>query len=213
MSMPKHPTVSVITPTWQRHELLFGRCIPSVHSQGYEHVEHIIVSDGPDPLLAQRLAPNGPDGAKDRWFYAMPEHTPDEHWGSEARLTGIEMASGEFITYCDDDDALRRDHCSLLAAALVKNPDAGFAVSRMVQHGGAHKRVIGHGPLGAGNVGSPMIMHRREILDVANWGPASWIEDWMLVQRWLLLGVNYVSVDTETVDVWPSVYRDQAVKQ
>jgi glycosyltransferase involved in cell wall biosynthesis len=202
------PAVSVITPTWQRHKLLFSRCIPSVHGQGYENVEHIIVSDGPDPMLAQRLAPNGPDGARDRWFYALPEHDPDEHWGHAARQTGIDLASGEFITYCDDDDALRRDHCSLLAQALVKNPDAGFAVSRMVQHGGAHKRVIGHGPLGAGNVGSPMIMHRRDILDVANWGPASWIEDWMLVQRWLVHGIKYVNVDAETVDVWPSVWRE-----
>lgn len=202
-----HPKVSVITPTWQRHKLLFGRCIPSVHGQGYEPTEHIIVSDGPDKELAHRLAPNGPDGARERWFYALGEHDPDEHWGHTARLAGIEMASGEFITYCDDDDALRRDHCSLLATALVKNPDAGFAVSRMVQHGGAHDRVVGHGPLAAGNVGSPMIMHRREILDVATWDAPSWIEDWMLVQRWLAHGIKYVSVDAETIDVWPSEWR------
>jgi glycosyltransferase involved in cell wall biosynthesis len=202
----QHPTVSVITPTWRRHGLLFSRCIPSVASQGYEQVEHVIVSDGPDRELAHRLAPNGPDGARSRWFYALPEHDPGEHWGSSARLTGIDLASGEFITYCDDDDALRRDHCSLLATALVKNPGAGFAVSRMVQHGGPHKTVVGYGPLMAGNVGSPMIMHRREILEHGTWGPASDFEDWNLVNRWIHAGVGHVQVEEVTIDVWPSLF-------
>ena len=45
------PLVSVITPTWQRADLLVNRCIPSVQAQDYPVVEHIIVSDGPDQLL------------------------------------------------------------------------------------------------------------------------------------------------------------------
>ena len=51
-----------------------------------------------------------------------------------------------------------------MAAALLADPEAGFAVSRMMSHGGAHSSVTGRGPLAAGNVGSPMIMHRRETL-------------------------------------------------
>ena len=57
------PLVSVITPTWLRHDWLLHRCMPSVQGQTYPHIEHIIVSDGPDPELAvlmkdlQRLAP------------------------------------------------------------------------------------------------------------------------------------------------------------
>ena len=51
------PTVSVVTPTWQRHDLLMDRCIPSVAAQDYPDVEHVICSDGPDPDLAERLAP------------------------------------------------------------------------------------------------------------------------------------------------------------
>ncbi len=47
--------VSVITPTWNRHDLLLNRCIPSVEAQTYPDIEHIIVSDGPDPdLLGDR---------------------------------------------------------------------------------------------------------------------------------------------------------------
>jgi len=207
---PTHPLISVITPTWRRHDLLMRRCIPSVNEQAYSYVEHIIVSDGPDPELAHRLAPNGPDGARDRWFYALPDHDPAEHWGHAARRAGTDMASGELITYCDDDDALRREHCSVLLTALMKDPEAGFAVSRMVAHGGAHETVIGHGPLAAGNIGTPMIMHRKNLLDIAGWDEASWIEDWLLVTRWLDAGIKYASVDAETSDVWPSGYRQEA---
>ena len=47
------PLVSVITPTWQRHALLLDRCIPSVAAQDYPNVDHVVVSDGPDPALAE----------------------------------------------------------------------------------------------------------------------------------------------------------------
>lgn len=208
------PLVSVITPTWQRHGLLLDRCIPAVLAQTYESVEHIVVSDGPDPDLAEKLSQRYPGFWPSR-YRDVPVHDPVEHWGCPARLAGIEYAAGDLITYCDDDDALRPEHCALLANALAGNEQAGFAVSRMVQHGGAHDTVVGWGPLAAGNVGSPMIMHRREILAYGSWGPDSWIEDWMLVQRWLAMGVPYVNVDAETVDVWPSAYRPDpgAVKQ
>jgi hypothetical protein len=77
----------------------------------------------------------------------------------------------------------------------------------MTCHGGPHESVTGWGPLACGNVGTPMIMHRREILAHGTWGPASFTEDWDLVERWLDAGVSYVSVDAETSDAWPSLYR------
>ena len=46
---------SVITPTWQRHDALLQRCIPSVLAQDYPAVEHVIASDGPDDYLADLL--------------------------------------------------------------------------------------------------------------------------------------------------------------
>lgn len=198
------PLVSVITPTWQRHELLFNRCVMSVQAQDYNPVEHVIVSDGPDPVLSSAFT--GSIMAGTPRYYELGEHEPAEHYGHYARLLGLEHARGDYITYCDDDDSLRPEHCHLLAEALNDDPDAGFAVSRMVSHH-AHAVTVGWGPLAPGNVGSPMIMHRREILSHGTWGPASWLEDWQLVERWLDAGIRYVNVDAETSDVWPSQYR------
>lgn len=52
----KPPLVSVITPTWNRHDLLLTRCLPSVQAQDYPAVEHVIISDGPDEDLRDFLA-------------------------------------------------------------------------------------------------------------------------------------------------------------
>ena len=196
--------VSVITPTWDRHELLLGRCVPSVQAQDYPDVEHVVLSDGPDTELMTKLGwVPGPH----RLIAAeMPERDPEAEYGSRPRKAALSFAAGEYVTYCDDDDALRPQHCALMAAALDADPGAGFAVSRMVCHG-AHPVIVGWGPLAMGNVGSPMIMHRMSVLEAGTWGPDSWTEDWDLVQRWLDAGIRYVNVDAETSDAWPSRFR------
>jgi glycosyltransferase involved in cell wall biosynthesis len=209
-------TVSVVTPTWDRHGLLLDRCVPSVQAQDYPKVEHVIISDGPDEKLREVFRSHiPPDRRQDirqgrrhpLWYYELPEHDPQARWGHWARLRGIELAAGEYITYCDDDDALRPEHCRLLAAALDANPDAGFAYARAVMHaqGGACCR-IGTDPPAYGQI-SVMLMHRRELLDVATWRQGEPTIDWDLVSRWMDAGVGWVMADADTADIWPSEYR------
>jgi glycosyltransferase involved in cell wall biosynthesis len=196
--------VSVITPTWRRNKLLMSRCIPSVQAQDYGRVQHVVFSDGPDEQLMRLL--RAFEWKHPLVYAEFPERDPLAEFGSRPRKAALAQAAGEYITYCDDDDALRPEHCRLMAEALDADPEAGFAVSRMVSHH-AHPVIVGWGPLACGNVGSPMLMHRRSILEHGTWGPDSWTEDWDLIERWLEAGVKYVNVDAETSDVWPSVYR------
>lgn len=226
---PPHPLplVSVITPTWRRHEWLMDRCMPSVQAQTYGNLEHIIVSDGPDRELASLLmseymskiyvdAPpefiNVPRikarGTHPVMFDQLPEHSGEE-WGCRGRLRGIELARGDLIAYLDDDDAYRPEHVALLVAALAQQPKAGMAYSQMASQGDADGKVavVGEEELGPCRIGTPMIMHRRELLDLATWGPPDSMEDWRLVERWLLHGVQTIFVPQVTVDVWPSAYR------
>lgn len=201
------PLVSVISPTWMRHDLLLSRCIPSVQAQTYAEVEHIIVSDGPDEALRGFLAavrrPRHPIR-----FFELGEHAPDPNFGHYARVHGIAQAAGEFVAYNDDDDELGPEHCALMAAALDADPDAEVAVSRMISHGPDDVlTAIGWGPLACGNVGTPMIAHRKSVLEKATWGPPSRLEDWELTERWMAAGVKFVNVDHDTVNIWPSIYR------
>lgn len=187
--------VSVITPTWQRHELLLRRCIPSVQAQDYPPfgLEHVVVSDGPDPQLADLVY-----GQVDV-FHELPTRDAGAGYGSRARLKGLELATGDLIAYLDDDDAYRPQHCAVLANALAAAGWADFAYSLMSVEGS----VVGTDPPGFCHIGTPMIMHRRALLEHGTWGPPGPAEDWDLVSRWLTAGARYVHVPDVTVDVWP----------
>lgn len=201
------PQVSVITPTWGRHERLLNRCIPSVQAQTHRRVEHIIVSDGPDPELAAKIAERRETFYHPVYFIELTERAPDAHWGHYGRLAGIAISEGAYIAYVDDDDSLRAEHCALLARALDANPGCAWAYSVMASHSRADCWTeIGYGPPMGGQIGTPMLMHRRAILEHGTWGPASSTEDWELVQRWMAAGQEYIHVPEVTIDVWPSAY-------
>lgn len=229
---PPHPLplVSVITPTWQRHDWLMNRCMPSVQAQTYPNIEQVIVSDGPDPVLSGLLMTEYmqvlyADAPPERFtvpgavmkehnhpvtFAQLPVHS-GEKWGVRGRLHGIELAKGELIAYLDDDDEYRPDHVEVLVAALIANPKAGLAYSRMASYGAAagNETVVGGPQPGPCAIGTPMMIHRKGLLDLATWGPPDSMEDWRLVERWLLHGVEYVFVPQTTVNVWPSTYRGE----
>lgn len=202
------PLISIITPTWQRHERLLNRCIPSVQAQAYPKVEHVIVCDGPDLELLEKITSlhSGGAFAHPVRFVQLPEHKGHQ-WGSRARLAGIEASGGAYIGYIDDDDALRPEHCRVLAAALEEEPAADWAYSQMESHSNSGLSThIGCDPPQCGQLGTPMVMHRREALDHGTWGPPSSTEDWELVQRWMTAGLAHRFVPAPTSDVWPSVY-------
>lgn len=203
--------VSVITPTWERHGPLLGRCVPSVLAQTHQPVEHVVVSDGPDPELRGKLFAlgYGSAGWPERRYVEVPVHDAGHGWGSRGRLAGLEVASGELVAYLDDDNAWRPDHLKLLVAALDAAPDARFAYSRMLRHWGAGAAdEVGLAPPCYGQVDTSLLCHRRDLVEVATWRTA-WpghidqhAPDWDLVDRWLAAGVGWAHVEQVTVDYY-----------
>lgn len=188
--------VSVITPTWQRQQLLLSRCIPSVAAQTVL-VEHVVVSDGPDPGLRDLLA------NLDVVYAEVAEHADDPcNYGARARNRGLEVATGDLVAYLDDDNAFRPEHIERLAAALEQNPDRDFAYSRMYRHGLGDE--IGAEPPQHGTVDSSVLMHRRDT--PARFGPwpvpSPYEVDWELVKTWLAAGATWVFVPEVTVDYY-----------
>ena len=194
------PLVSVITPTWQRHDLLLDRCIPSVAAQDYPAVQHVIVSDGPDNVLAGKIA--GRSCGAVVWD-ALPAHDPAARWGHWARLRGLELATGEYIAYLDDDNAFRPGHLAKLAAALDADPSAGFAYSQIMMHNGGSSYVVGVPPPAYGQIDTSAIMHRRRLLDTATWRDEGQVTiDWDIVERWLHAGAGWAHVPEVTADYY-----------
>jgi glycosyltransferase involved in cell wall biosynthesis len=191
-----------VSPTWQRHDLLLSRCVPSVAAQDYGAIEHVIVSDGPDEVLREEFASRAAWASVTR-FEELPEHPPAAQWGHYARLHGIDLAKGDYIAYLDDDNGWRPDHVRRLVQALEANPDAGFAYPLMAVHGRG-EYVIGSDPPAEGQIDTSMIVHRRELLDVATWRwyPGIPTIDWDLVSRWVAAGVTWVRVPVVTCDYY-----------
>ena len=90
------PAVSVITPTLDRLAFL-RRALESLASQTYEDFEAIVVVDGPSPELAEFVASH-PDP---RVRLVQRETTGGT---AAARNSGLEVASGRYVGFLDDDD-------------------------------------------------------------------------------------------------------------
>lgn len=202
--------ISVVTPTWKRHELLISRCIPSVQAQTWPKVEHVIVSDGPDRPLGNYLHNVViPDAGNPIVYGEVPVHDASGHnWGSAARNHAAGLVSGDLIAYLDDDNAYRPDHLQVLAEALEAEPEADFAYSMMQTHPAGH--IIGMQPPQYGYIDTSLLMHRAGVLDkFGDWPLAGQIEchdqhapDWGVVQQWLNGGAKWTFVPQVTVDYW-----------
>jgi glycosyltransferase involved in cell wall biosynthesis len=202
--------VSVITPTWQRHELLMERCIQSVFAQTYDTIEHVIISDGPDQELAMIVANDlwrRPRKTRPLVFAQLPNHLDEPiDYGSRARNRGLDLATGDYIAYLDDDNAYRPDHIERLAEALDDNPTVDFVYSMLLTTTG---NLIGSPPPQYGHLDTSILMHRAGLPQQLGMWPLpdelagdKHAPDWGVVERWLNGGATWVHVPFLTVDYW-----------
>jgi len=112
--------VSVVIPTYKRSEFLL-RALESVLHQTWTDIEAVIVDD------------NG-EGSE---FRAATQKSLDEHYGSDprvkrvlnaknmggalARNEGIAAATGEYITFLDDDDIFLPNKVQVQVEAMIEN--------------------------------------------------------------------------------------------
>ena len=91
------PLVSVIIPIYKVEQYL-DQCIDSIVHQSYENLEIILVDDG---------SPDNCPKICDQWAQRDARikvyHKPNEGV-SEARNTGIQISTGEYICFVDSDD-------------------------------------------------------------------------------------------------------------
>lgn len=122
LDQEEEPLVTIRIATRNRGAVVVDRAIASALRQSYERTEVLIVGDHCDAascdairrvrdqrvrfinLPAQGLYPGRP---KDRWHVA----------GSVPMNVGLSLASGSWITSCDDDDELTLDHVEVLLNA------------------------------------------------------------------------------------------------
>lgn len=117
--------ISVIIPVYKVEQYL-DRCIESIVHQSYSNIEIILVDDeSPDscPLLCDNWA------VRDQRIKVL--HKKNAGPGP-ARNSGLDMASGEYITFVDSDDYLAPDALEVMLARIEQD-QSELAVAQCVK--------------------------------------------------------------------------------
>ena len=109
----KKPLISVIVPIYNVESYL-NRCVESIVNQTYQNLEIILVDDGsPDncPQICDDWA------RKDSRIKVIHK----ENGGlSDARNAGMNIATGEYISFIDSDDYVALDFCETMLLVIKK---------------------------------------------------------------------------------------------
>ncbi len=202
--MSDRPLVSVITPTWQRPELL-AECIANVREQTYRPLEHVIIGDGPDRKTA-RVAIAALDCAT--VADVAVRYVPlGRNWSTFLRdsfcaapiTVGMLVASGEYQTWLADDERMDPDHISSLVDALERDGGVDFAYGRVDMWGpGRAPWTIGSDPPRLGEITN--VLYRADLL-AAGLYPfgAGMTSDWACIEQWIRAGAIWAFVDRVTL--------------
>lgn len=175
--MPDRKLVSVVTGTYNRHDLLLG-AIENIRQQTYRPLEHVIVADGPDDLLSSLFGMEdehrwADDGTEDpRWvpirFQELGFHASSlftDSMSAAPFMVAQLLARGEYqIWWADDERALVPDHIEKLVD-LLELYDADFVYPRveMTWPDSDRKVMIGGNPPKRGAF--THALYRRDLLD------------------------------------------------
>lgn len=201
--MGHRPLVSVITPTWQRATLLLD-AVCNLREQTYRPLEHVVVSDGPDPALRAIRSDLGgePDGVTTRfvelgrnWSSVLPNG-----FGIAPLTVGMLMACGEYQMWLCDDERMAPDHIASLVDAIEAG-GAGFAYSRVRMHW------VGQPPEQGWEIGTDPprwgqitnFLYRTELLASALPAWDGHPVDWTLPQSWIAGGATWAFTGRTTI--------------
>ena len=101
------PTVSVIIPVYNMESYL-ERCLDSVLNNTYRNLEVICVDDGSTDGSLQILR------RYEQTDKRIVVITKENGGVSSARNTGLDHASGNFVSFVDPDDLLHPQHYELM---------------------------------------------------------------------------------------------------
>jgi glycosyltransferase involved in cell wall biosynthesis len=204
------PLVSVLTPTWQRAELVRG-AIENVRQQTYRPLEHIIVSDGEDGeledwLIATQYREACPvDDARSVSLRFVPL---GRNWSTYlhdsfcvAPITvAMLLAHGDYQAWLADDERMTPDHIESLVDALdASGADFAYGKVEMYRRESPDLRwVIGGDPPRLGQITN--CLYRADLLKLGLFPfGAGMTSDWQCISGWQSKGARHAFVDRVTL--------------
>ena len=113
--------VSIIMPSYKRHRDLVNRAIQSLLAQTYPNIEIILVDDNArEDLVSYReeLQSLVADLNSDKIIYLQNR---ENLGGAGARNEGVRVATGQYVTFLDDDDLYLPEKIEKQLAFMLEN--------------------------------------------------------------------------------------------
>lgn len=145
------PLVSVVIPTYNRPDFL-SRALESILAQEYDAIEVIVVDDCPSNPAMEVV-----ESYSDNYIRYI-QH--DENQGvCGARNTGIQMATGEYVAFLDDDDEWDEAKLRRQVEVVESYEDIGvvYTGTRQVDNSGTTLSV--NRPKYQGSVGKHLLLN------------------------------------------------------
>lgn len=207
------PLVSVVIPTYDNHELLRERAIPSVLAQTHQNVEIVVVGDAASEQARIAVESFGDPRIT---FFNLPYRgpypaDPEARWlvaGVPPYNEAVRRARGLWIAPLDDDDAFRPHHIERLLAR-VRDERLELAYGQICAHWpGDVTTTLGRFPPETGQFGVQAALYHAGLADIFELELADASlglpYDWAWCLRMLEAGVRIAMVEGETVDYYPS---------
>jgi glycosyltransferase involved in cell wall biosynthesis len=186
------PLISVVIPTFKRHELL-KRAVRSVLTQDYANLELVVVGDCDPDFKANKKALDG--DPRIRSFDLPKNHGAG---GAEPRNHAIMLSAGKFIAYLDDDNEWTANHVSSVYEAM-REKVAAFGFSSMWVDGAD---LLFKKPEFQG-IDTSCVIHRRELISKYGWWKdrteANYHHDWEFFSRWVAGGEKWACTRKPTL--------------
>jgi len=123
-----YPVVSIITPCYNSEKYIY-RLFDSVLAQTYPSIEFVLVNDGSTDNIDDVVL-----SYKDRFDAKGIKlvYVKKENGGVASAINkGLEIFSGDFVTFPDSDDWMTDDCIEKKVAALQSNPECGIVVGTL----------------------------------------------------------------------------------
>ena len=130
--LEKEPLISVIVPVYNTGRYL-ARCMESLARQTYGNLEIILIDDG-----STDNSPAMCDAYAEEMNHVRVIHKENAGLGF-ARNSGLDVASGEYISFLDSDDYVDKNmYLRLITECQKENVAAVFCDYDVVKNDGAH---------------------------------------------------------------------------
>jgi hypothetical protein len=207
------PLVSIVIPTYENHEALRERSLPSAIAQTYANIEIVVVGDCAPPETAATIAECNDERIRYHNLALRGPYSQDPHklWlvgGTPPYNTAVRLARGRWIACLGDDDSFRHDHLErLLQQARADHLELCYGI--LIQHNPDGSEVeIGSFPPIPGQFGLQASIYHAGLSDFleleladSEFGTAN---DMGLLRRMLRAGVRMGMVREPTSDYFPS---------